>query len=687
MGGCLAPHWKAWQAAGAEDWTVKVLRLGYRLPFSPQPPALSNAPLYLRAYHQGSERHSFLSKEVASLQEKGAVEIVKSPSPGYYSRLFLVPKASGGWRPIIDLSPLNKSLQLTDFKMETVASVITAIRAGDFMASIDLQDAYFQIPVHPASRKFLRFMFEGDIFQFKCLCFGLATAPQVFTRVFQLVSEWAHRRSIRLLRYLDDWLIIATSLAECQAHLRMVLDFVLSLGVKINSKKSDLTPKQVSCYLGMEINTVSSRVFPSEARILKLKSHISKFLRSTYNSAKDFQVLLGLLASMEKLVPGGRMRMRAMQWQLKELWHFPMDPDTLLPSNPQMSLDLQWWSQSTHLRLGTPLGCPPPQSLLFTDASTEGWGAHWNKSTASGLWSSSEKALHINVLEMRAVLLALKKFAPQLQGQKLGLMSDNSSVVAYLNKQGGTKSADLCKATREVLQLAEFHAISLRANYIPGKKNILADSLSRKFQIIQTEWSLNQGIANRVIRKWGSPNIDLFATSLNKKLPLYFSPLKDDEALGEDALQQDWSNRDVYAYPPQGIIQRVLAKVRESRNMHMTLIAPLHPRALWFPDLLDLLTERPITLPLVEDLITQPMTGTPHGNLISLSLHAWRLSSKSSERRVFRDRMPRTRPTQSESPPRRSTMGNGRSMWIGAIGEASIHSLLLDRRWSTSSDS
>ena len=506
-------------------------------------------------------------------------------------------------------------------------------------------------------------------------------------RVFQLVSEWAHRRSIRLLRYLDDWLIIATSLAECQAHLRMVLDFVLSLGVKINSKKSDLTPKQVSCYLGMEINTVSSRVFPSEARILKLKSHISKFLRSTYNSAKDFQVLLGLLASMEKLVPGGRMRMRAMQWQLKELWHFPMDPDTLLPSNPQMSLDLQWWSQSTHLRLGTPLGCPPPQSLLFTDASTEGWGAHWNKSTASGLWSPSEKSLHINVLEMRAVLLALKKFAPQLQGQKLGLMSDNSSVVAYLNKQGGTKSADLCKATREVLQLAEFHAISLRANYIPGKKNILADSLSRKFQIIQTEWSLNQGIANRVIRKWGSPNIDLFATSLNKKLPLYFSPLKDDEALGEDALQQDWSNRDVYAYPPQGIIQRVLAKVRESRNMHMTLIAPLHPRALWFPDLLDLLTERPITLPLVEDLITQPMTGTPHGNLISLSLHAWRLSSKSSERRVFRDRMPRTRPTQSESPPRRSTMGNGRSMWIGAIGEASIHSLLLDRRWSTSSDS
>ena len=684
MGGCLAPHWQAWQAAGAEDWTVKVLRLGYRLPFSPQPPALSNVPLELQAYQSGSERHSFLSKEVTSLKEKGAVEVVEPPSPGYYSRLFLVPKASGGWRPIIDLSPLNRALLLTDFKMETVASVITTIRAGDFMASIDLQDAYFQIPVHPASRKFLRFMFEGEVLQFRCLCFGLATAPQVFTRVFQLVSEWAHRRGIRLLRYLDDWLIIAASLSECQTHLQLVLNFVLSLGVKINHKKSDLTPSQISCYLGMKINTVLCKVFPTEARIRKLKEHIKMFLRSKLNSAKSFQVLLGILASLEKLVPGGRIRMRAMQWQLKDQWHYPMPSEMLLSSNPQMILDLQWWSLSSHLLQGTPLGCPPPQSLLFTDASTEGWGAHLGKLTTSGLWSSEDKKLHINVLEMKAVLLALKTFGPSLQGKKLGLMSDNSSVVAYLNKQGGTKSAELCRATREVIHLAEFHAISLRANYIPGKKNILADSLSRRFQVIQTEWSLNQGIANRVIRKWGKPNIDLFATSLNRKLPQYFSPLKDDEALGEDALQQCWNRKDVYAYPPQGIIQRVLVKVRESEDLLMTLIAPLHPRALWFPDLLDLLIEKPVALPLIDGLITQPMSGVSHGNLTSLSLHAWRLSSSSSERRAFRDKMLRIQQTQSESPLGRFMTASGRTTWIGAIEGISIHSTPLDRRWSTS---
>ena len=129
-----------------------------------------------------------------TLVEKGALEVVSDPSPGFYSRLFLVEKASGGWRPVIDLSPLNGFLQQTRFKMETMASVLASIREGDFMASIDLSDAYFQVPVHKDSRKFLRFTLGGTVYQFKVLCFGLAIAPQVFTRVFTLVSSWAHAR-------------------------------------------------------------------------------------------------------------------------------------------------------------------------------------------------------------------------------------------------------------------------------------------------------------------------------------------------------------------------------------------------------------------------------------------------------------------------------------------------------------
>ena len=112
---------------------------------------------------------------------KGVLEIVSDPDPGFYSRLFLVEKASGGWRPVIDLSPLNEFVHQTPFRMETPNSVLLAVRKNDFLVSIDLKDAYFQIPVHPSSRKLLRFVSNDTVYQFRALCFGLSTAPQVFT--------------------------------------------------------------------------------------------------------------------------------------------------------------------------------------------------------------------------------------------------------------------------------------------------------------------------------------------------------------------------------------------------------------------------------------------------------------------------------------------------------------------------
>ena len=65
------------------------------------------------------------------------------------------------------------------------------------LASLDLKDAYFQIPIHPSLRKLLRFTSEGTVYQFRALCYGLSTAPQAFTRVFAAVSAWAHTHGIR----------------------------------------------------------------------------------------------------------------------------------------------------------------------------------------------------------------------------------------------------------------------------------------------------------------------------------------------------------------------------------------------------------------------------------------------------------------------------------------------------------
>ena len=212
---------------------MEVVREGYKIPFIHQPP-LSEIPICLSAYSANSAKRQGLLEQVDLLLQKGAIEPAPRDPPGFYSRLFVVAKASGEWRPIIDLSTLNHYIKQTSFKMETARSVLAAIRPGDWMFSLDLQDSYLQVPIHPASRKYLRFMFEDRPYQFKVLCFGLATAPQVFTRVMAPVLVLLHRLGIRILRFLDDWLVLASSREECLQARGVVIDLCHQLGIVIN---------------------------------------------------------------------------------------------------------------------------------------------------------------------------------------------------------------------------------------------------------------------------------------------------------------------------------------------------------------------------------------------------------------------------------------------------------------------
>ena len=93
IGGCLARHWHDWGTLGAEEWVIQVLREGYRIPFHSSPP-LSRVPLHLVSYSADSERGKALEAEITALIDKRAVEEAPS-TPGFYSRMFVVPKASG----------------------------------------------------------------------------------------------------------------------------------------------------------------------------------------------------------------------------------------------------------------------------------------------------------------------------------------------------------------------------------------------------------------------------------------------------------------------------------------------------------------------------------------------------------------------------------------------------------------
>ena len=268
-GSCLSLHWQAWRDRGADPWVVEVLRFGYRIPFLRSPP-LSMVPIPMPSYHPLSTKGMALGEVTQALIAKSAVELAPLPSPGFYSRLFVVWKTSGSWRPVIDLSTFNLFVDVSHFQMETIQSVLLSVRQGDWMACIDLKEAYLQVPVHLESRPFLRFVAHGQVYQFTALCFGLSTAPQVFSRVMAPVSAILHSWGIRMRRSLDDWLVQSSSRDSLLQDLQVVLDFCRELGIVVNPEKSHLKPSQVVQYLGMMIDAQSFRASPSPDRIARL---------------------------------------------------------------------------------------------------------------------------------------------------------------------------------------------------------------------------------------------------------------------------------------------------------------------------------------------------------------------------------------------------------------------------------
>ena len=125
-------------------------------------------------------RNLYLLEALHQLMTKNAVEpVTNQTSLGFYNQLFLVPKPNNRWRPILDLSNLNKYLKTQSFKMETPETIRTSLQTGEWVTSIDFKDAYFHIPIQSQSKKYTHFHKQDKAYHFKALSFGLSTAHGV----------------------------------------------------------------------------------------------------------------------------------------------------------------------------------------------------------------------------------------------------------------------------------------------------------------------------------------------------------------------------------------------------------------------------------------------------------------------------------------------------------------------------
>ena len=413
------------------------------LPFK-QRTRLTRFPLVQSGYANPVKSWS-LTEALRSLIGKLVVEkVVVKSSLAFFNRLFLVPKPNGTWRPILDLSQLNLFLQSNTFKMETPETIRLSLQKQEWVTSLDFSDAYFHIPINHRSRKYLRFFLNSQTFQFTALPFGLATAPVEFTKVTKEVKLMAQAKGIRIHQYLDDWLLRARSRETCLQHTQTLLALCQKLGWVVNLKKSELVPQQVFNFVGYRFDLIKGRVLPAQDRWRALQEKLKSIMSKDSCTVRQFMSLVGLLTATEKQVWLGRLHMRPIQWHLKRHWHVPEVLEKVVPVPLSLNHHLGWWLNEQNVLEGQLLHPLQHALQLFTDASNEGWGAHLGDFTARGVWSKPQSRLHINFLELKAVLLALKSFEPLCKGHIVLVATDNTTVVSYINKQGGMRSGSLC---------------------------------------------------------------------------------------------------------------------------------------------------------------------------------------------------------------------------------------------------
>jgi hypothetical protein len=627
----LPRHFKQWEELTSDPEILNIVS-GLKIPFRCVP--FQKHPQITRAL---PESVPILDTEVQSLLEKGAVCQVPQTKDAFYSRLFLVPKKGGGMRPVIDLSSLNQFIDNTHFQMEHLSAIKSLLKTGHFMTKLDLKDAYLSVPIHPASQKFLRFIWKDKTYQFQALPFGLNIAPRVFTRLLKPVAAFLRKRGVRLVIYLDDILIIGSSVEETRQFTEMTMSLLESLGFIINKEKSIFTPTQIITFLGFTINSITMQLTLPQDKVRSVRSHCHQMLSRPKVSLRSIAQILGLLESYRPAIWRAPLHMRRLQAQLTlGLQSSLQSYEAEVNLSPLSKQELQWWIQNIELCNGSPVTTPPPDLTIFTDASKQGWGAVCDNQQANGKWSATEKLLHINILELKGAFLAIQALLKNKRSMTVSLNMDNSSAVAYINHKGGTHSPQLLHLTLALWEWCIQRDIFLVAHHVPGKSNSLADRESRVF-LDNSDWMLDPNIIRPLL---GPCQTDLFATRLTHQLPIYVSWRPDPKALQSDAFSLNWKGLKGYAFPPFNLIAKVLNKILEDQT-EILLVAPIWQAQPWWPLLLQLLTQQPVLLPVSPHLLIDPSDPEAiHPMYPRLHLGVFPISYNVTKQKAFQQTLP-----------------------------------------------
>ena len=580
-----------WQSLTSDRYVLDIVK-GYSLELADHD-FLLKPPSCDSVFNIENTKH--ISDCIQELLSLAVIEPCNHDIGELISPIFLVGKSDGSHRKIINLKHLNKSVTYEHFKMENIASLCQLVTPGAYMTSVDLRKAYYSISVAKTSRKYLRFMWNGQLYQYTSLPMGLSSSPRVFTRLMKVLFTTFREEGMQCVFYLDDSTFVSECYDKCSSDTMKAVDVLTKAGFFINYDKSVLNPVQCIRFLGFMVDSRTMCLYLPADKVLKLLAACDDLLNANQFTIRRLSEVIGYIISCMPAFPHGKLHYRYLEL---------LKIDSLRENNYNTNIrldidarsDLLWWKENAHVS-GTDIRTPIYDVELFTDACLSGYGAVLNGVQAHSKWTERELALfggNINCLELLAVLLAIQSFHLELKHSNVCVRIDNTTAVSYINNMGGTHSRKCNEIARQIWMLAIDLNINLKATHIPGIVNTEADQASRLVINPDIEIMINPSVFQLICHTFqAKPQIDLFASRSNNQLQCYASWRPDPNASFVDAFTIDWTSFNcVYIFPPFSLWGRLIQSIRHYRNkVTMIVVYPRWRGQHWYPTLVSLMTQ------------------------------------------------------------------------------------------------
>ena len=615
-----------WKKFTSDKFIIDTVSHGLRLNFEEVPVQIGP-----RNYPKTVTDEVILRDELDKLIRKGVVVPTNWQKGDVFSNIFLVPKADESYRFVLNLKNLNSYTSTKHFKMESIRNVLAMMKQGCWMASVDLKDAYFSVPIHDDHTHFLKFVFGEEYFKFVAMPNGYNDAMRVFTKILKPPFFFLRSKGHLSVVYVDDSYLQGDDYNECKQNLLDTIMLLQDLGFTIHSEKSILDPCQEMVFLGFIVNSILMRISLTQKKKQKIKNLAARLMDNKDNiTIRLLAKFIGNVTASFEAVPLGPLHYREMEGdKVKALARTRGDYEGKMWLSDESIQEVMWWHDNimSSYRNVVPVDIT---HTIYTDASDIGWGAVMDGKMAHGLWSDNE-ITHINIQEILAVYKALCCLLPR-GARHVRIMSDNQTAISYINKMGGTVSKECNDIAKVIWEWCNNRGCWISAAYIPGKDNYVADWQSRDFTE-SAEWMISD-YAFAYICQWYSisPEIDLFSSPHNKRLDRFVSWKPCKEATHIDAFSISWNYAVTYSFPPFSLVWKVLQKFRREGNI-MLLVAPLWPTQSWFPEIMRYLVSTPISF--CSRHLSLPGEGIKHPLYPKLKLGAFLLSNDPYKRNEF----------------------------------------------------